>query len=144
MKYCSIGGRRGRGGSGGCADTGVWTVTPVDVGLVGFECTSESIDIAPPVPFDVPPEPFWSFPVIHAAFLYYEETGRLAGGGGDRRPARTHRLKLRLSTPTSDGLAEAHCGTLDGFGRELPRQILHVRGDVRRGLGHGIELDTNE
>ena len=71
MKYCSIGGRRGRRGSGGRAETGVGGTAAEDVGLVGFECTSESIDIAPPpVPFDAPLPDAWSLPMIHAAFLY--------------------------------------------------------------------------
>ena len=71
MKYCSMSGRRGRGGSGGRAETGVGTVAPLDVGLVGFEWTKESIDIAPPDPFDALPDVPFSLPVIHVAFLYY-------------------------------------------------------------------------
>ena len=70
MKYCSIGGLRGRGGPGGRADTGV----AVD-GLVGFECTRDSMDIAAGPELELAPvldpEDCCSLePAIHVAFLY--------------------------------------------------------------------------
>jgi hypothetical protein len=52
----------------------------------------------------------------------------------------THGFELGLAAPFFDRLAEAHRGALDGLGGVLPREVLHVRGEVGRRLRDVIEL----